>query len=339
LHSYSQNIDNKIDSSYFKSTSQELILYNLINDMRLKAGLAAIPQSEGLGCVAKTHIHDIIRSQPLSNGCDLKSWSDKGKWTSCCQPRGKSAMDCMKQKPAEIIGYEGNGYELIYWSEEIATPSDAIASWQSIQASTDMILNKGKWKAYAWKALGVGIVDGMAVLWFGDRSEKPKIVETNNEIAEHLKEPQVNHTTQIESEAKKDIAKVVVSTDNEDVKQSKKITANAPETQISIKLDADKPVETKKAVAEKSVTSELKQPVIPTTGKYYLIAGSLKTIDGANSELKKIKAKGYPEAFVMDGGSIFRVVIGVYHTAADASAAQRSVKQVFADAWVYKQSE
>jgi len=157
------NIASGNDSILKGLTQDESILFNMINDFRRQNKLSSIPLSKDLCIVAQTHIADLIKWKPQDKGCSLHSWSGSGKWTSCCNTKEVFGIQCMKSKPREITGYPGDGYELIYWGEENATAVEAAELWRDVEASADMILSRSKWKAYQWKAIGVGIKDGYAV--------------------------------------------------------------------------------------------------------------------------------------------------------------------------------
>jgi len=161
----------KNDSTVSGLSTEESSLFNLINQIRIKEGLGEIPFSSGLSLVARVHINDLIASKPQQNGCNLHSWSGSGKWTSCCGSKNISWTRCMMVKPLEIAGYKGNGYELIYCSQDQIKAEKAVLIWQQKDASMDMITCRGEWKGYNWKAMGVGIKDGYAVVWFGDKLE------------------------------------------------------------------------------------------------------------------------------------------------------------------------
>lgn len=64
--------------------------------------------------------------------------------------------------------YPGNGYENAYGEsgEYQASAESAFSSWQSSRSHNDVILNRGIWND-PWNAIGVGIYEGYAVLWFG----------------------------------------------------------------------------------------------------------------------------------------------------------------------------
>ena len=287
-----------------KGTSQdETILFNMINDMRIQNKLPVIPYSFNLSKVAHIHIDDLIKWRPQDQGCSLHSWSGSGKWSPCCNTKDPSGIQCMKAKPGEITAYNGNGYELIYWGEEKATPVDAIALWQQVSASSDMILGRGKWKGYQWKALGVGIKEGYAILWFGDKI------------------------------------------DNAPYDASVPSSAVAEKPVVKATVVAKPPVKEKTAVKNEPVIMQKEAVVIPETAKapvaatgttYYLIASSLKTAEAANTELKNIKAKGYPGAMIIESGVLFRIALASYTNEKDARAKLSELKTSFPGIWLFK---
>lgn len=291
------------DSVKKEITENETILFNMINDMRRQSKLQPIPFSPDLCIVAHTHIDDLIKFKPQDNGCSLHSWSSSGKWTSCCNAKDPPGIQCMKSKPKEITGYPGNGYELIFWGEDNATPADAAALWQQVDASADMILSRGKWKGYQWKALGVGLKDGYAVLWLGDKADK-KALDT----------PEKSLT-------------VVPQADNKQI-----IPAKPPVTEVA---NGKKETEAGQKVPV-VISSPVKQTASESVVKYYLIVSSVKTADAAKSELKKIKAKGFPEAIIIEGESIFRISISSFDSSTKAAVRKNELKSEFPGIWVFK---
>jgi len=283
-------------------SQDENILYNMINDMRLQNKLPAISLSPELCKVAQVHIADLIKYKPQDRGCSLHSWSGSGKWTACCNTKEVFGIQCMKSKPREITGYKGDGYELIYWGEDKATPADAAALWKQVDASADMILSRAKWIGYDWKAMGVGIHDGYAILWLGDSvSSTFPAKPANNAVAapKKVSEPVVAKPTVVEKEAAR------------------------PKTE-------PRPVESK--VAEKAVRT---QPVVSQKGKFYVIAGSFSTMEAANAELAKIKSKGFPASYVVEAESLFRIAITAFDTKDKADAKKNELKDTFPGIWVY----
>jgi cell division septation protein DedD len=289
------------DSVVNALSQDETILFNMINDMRRQNNMPSIPLSHDLCKVAHIHINDLIVSKPQEKGCSLHSWSAKGKWTECCNTKDDIGLQCMNSKPREITGYPGNGYELIYWEEENATPSDAAELWQQVDASADMILSRGKWKNYQWKAMGVGLTDGYAVLWLGDKADK---INTTESIV-----PVKQQITSKESKAAKSHEDVLKSLPSETVKQ---------------------PAEVSSSDKAKEMTGE------KTAIKYYLIVGSVKSPEGAKSELKRIKAFGYPDAFILEGNGVYRIALISYNSKKEASHVLPPLRADFPDIWIYK---
>ena len=290
------------DTVSTKATQDEIILFNMINDMRRQNKLQPIPLSNDLCIVAHTHIDDLIKWKPQDNGCSLHSWSSSGHWTACCNSKDPAGIQCMKSKPKEITGYSGNGFELIFWGEDNATPADAADLWRQVDASADMILSRGKWKGYQWKALGVGLKEGYAVLWLGDKPD-----------AKSQAIPESNHTiVSLEPSAKE------INTSKPPVKEISSVN-KVPEVKQKEPLP--------NTVNAKQGNSGV---------KFYLIVSSVKTADAAKSELKKFKEKGYPNATIIEGESIYRIALISYDSSTKASVRKNELKDEFPGIWVYK---
>jgi hypothetical protein len=162
---------NPVIPKKFCISANELILAKMINDYRRQNNLAVIPLSKSLFFVARSHVQDLAQNHPDREKCGLQSWSDKGDWKPCCYNKESGKTSCMNDKPKELSGYKGKGYEMIYWGSEEAIPSDAIEVWKSTALTKEMLLNQGKWKSKIWKSIGVGLLDGYASVWFGDEKD------------------------------------------------------------------------------------------------------------------------------------------------------------------------
>jgi len=149
-------------------TGPAVQLVNLVNDYRTDNGLAAIPYSPSMSIVGDTHVHDLHDHQPHTVGdCNLHSWSEQGSWTACCYTPDHAQAQCMWDKPSELTSYTGNGYEnAAYYSAGI-TPQYALDMWKNSPGHNAVILNQGQWASVTWQALGAGIYQGYAVIWFG----------------------------------------------------------------------------------------------------------------------------------------------------------------------------
>ncbi len=166
----------------FCITSEELKLYNLVNKYRQENKLPEIPLSRNLCYVAKLHVNDLHYNRPDTAHCNLHSWSDQGDWTECCYGRDIFNNTCMTSKPKELTSYPGEGYEIAFWESVDAIPEIVLDLWTSSEASRDLILNRSQWKDKTWKAFGVGILKGYAVVWFGaepDGSNGVRICNTD----------------------------------------------------------------------------------------------------------------------------------------------------------------
>jgi len=158
-------------------TSEELKLYNLINEYRKKNKLSKIEISKSLNYVAKLHCKDLDENKPDKSPCNAHSWSDKGDWKGCCfTPDFKEAV-CMWSKPAELTNYKGYGYEIAFGSSDVAysnyaaTAETAMNAWKSSPGHNNVLLSADIWKSYQWGAVGVAVYKGFAVVWFGKEKD------------------------------------------------------------------------------------------------------------------------------------------------------------------------
>jgi hypothetical protein len=287
------------DSIKLELSADETILFNMINDIRLQNKMSVIPLSDKLCFVARIHIDDLIRSKPSATECGLHSWSENGHWSSCCHTKDPSGIKCMKSKPNELTGYSGNGYELIYSADDKALPSEAADLWKQVDASLSMILCKGKWKGYQWKMMGVGIMEGYALLWFGDK------FETASEILTLPLNAGLTGTNQ----------------------------QNAPESKTASFA------QNKNLIAdEKQAKQNNSQPVKAKEGfTYFLIVASLKSAEAAQSELKAIKQKGNPEAIILEADGVFRISVASFDSEKQAKKKLGEIKNEFPGIWIFKQ--
>ncbi|MFZ4549137.1 MAG: hypothetical protein ACOYN4_16940 [Bacteroidales bacterium] len=285
-------------------SQDEAILYNMINDMRQQNKMPTIPLSEALCMVAHVHLTDLIANKPQEKGCSIQGWSKSVKWTACCNTKDAAGIKCMTSKPKEITGYPGNGYELAFWGEEKATPADAAAMWKQANASADMILSRGRWKGFQWKAIGVGIKDGYAVLWLGDKTDK---------------------TTTI---------------NNGKIKEVANISKNANDTTEVVKTKHSAKETTKISVMPATNPKNNPETVKPTSSsalKYYLIVFSTKNAEIATTELNRIKSDGYPDAFIMDSPAGYRIALMYFDTPKRAAIKLNELKSKFTGIWVLKE--
>lgn len=143
---------------------EEQRLYELVNEYRAQQGLPTIPLSPALTLVANRHVQDLEKNI----GQLTHSWSDCAYETS---------FDCMWEAPQRLgTAYPGRGYENAFGASRFqATAESALRAWQRSNAHNAVILNQHNggidWSDQQWNALGVGIYEGYAVLWFGEEPD------------------------------------------------------------------------------------------------------------------------------------------------------------------------
>ena len=159
-------------SSVSDCSAQELELIDLVNAYRGENGLAPIPASPSLCIVGHTHAEDLAINAPHAEAnCNLHSWSDAGDWSPCCYTPDHAQAQCMWDKPAELTTYPGYGYENAAGGGGAITPQTALDLWKNSPGHNAVILNQGTWANLTWGALGAGIYEGYAVLWFGEEAD------------------------------------------------------------------------------------------------------------------------------------------------------------------------
>jgi uncharacterized protein YkwD len=151
-------------------SSEEKKLYDLIMEYRESKGLEQIPISAKLMEVAQTHARDLADNYvfDVDNTCNPHSWSKKGKWTSCCYTSDHKRASCMWNKPREITGYSGNGFEIAYYSSAGANAKEGLDGWKVSPGHNPLLINLGTWSKVKWNAIGMGIYKEFGVVWFGE---------------------------------------------------------------------------------------------------------------------------------------------------------------------------
>lgn len=162
--------------SLYTLSDEEARLYQLVMAYRREHGLPSIPRSPALTFVAKTHVRDLADHAPDTDPCNAHSWSDKGNWTPCCYTE-ESPGDCMWSKPKELTTYKGAGFEVSYGGSHPdlkgnkAGATDALESWKTSESHNAVLLNQDIWSEMTWRAIGIGIYKGFAVIWFGEEED------------------------------------------------------------------------------------------------------------------------------------------------------------------------
>jgi uncharacterized protein YkwD len=169
-------------------TSEESVLQLLINNYRNDNGLPDVSLARSLVTVAQWHVVDLETNHPDSGtdpgsglSCNTHSWSNwqPDLWSPVCYVSDHRYASGMWDKPREITDnvYTGNGFENGYWSGGQATAQGAFDGWRNSPAHNAVILETGVWSGSNWPAMGVGIYEHYAVLWFGDASDPQGTVE------------------------------------------------------------------------------------------------------------------------------------------------------------------
>jgi uncharacterized protein YkwD len=157
-------------------TPEELSLLNQLNDYRETNGLSRIPASVSLSEVAQWHVIDLMINSPNSGNdqrgypCNSHSWSAWGHWSPVCYTADHNYASGMWSKPKEITGntYDSAGFEISAWvSPGSISASRALEAWKGSPAHKAVILEEGDWKGRSWPAVGIGMYQKYAVVWFG----------------------------------------------------------------------------------------------------------------------------------------------------------------------------
>jgi len=151
----------------------EAALYEALNNYRQERNLPAIALSRSLTLVAQVHCRDLAINQPhRRSNCNMHSWSRKGLWQACCYTPDHKRSECMWNKPRELSAYQGDGFEIAFYTTAPYTDAalfaeKAMNSWKASKGHNDVMVNRGTWKNIKWKAVGIGYYEGYATIWFG----------------------------------------------------------------------------------------------------------------------------------------------------------------------------
>lgn len=173
VNNASEYCDN-ICNSYLSETNvclsvDEYKLYDLINDYRKEYGLSPIELSKSLSYVAKIHAIDFEEyGDPYNKDCNLHSWSNNGDWEGMCYSDDHKEAEKMWSKPQELTQYESEGYEIAAKSSVDITPELAFKLWKKSKSHDDVMINLRTWADVNWNAIGIGIHNGFACVWFGE---------------------------------------------------------------------------------------------------------------------------------------------------------------------------
>jgi hypothetical protein len=151
-------------------SAEENLLYQMVNQYRQEQGKEAIAISSTLTRVANRHLLDWEKNAEL--------FSRQGRywrlgWSDCPYNADDSTtFDCVWKAPQRLSkNYSARGYEIICLGNSSITAKAALDCWKQSQVNRDIILGEGEWSDYRWKAIGIGIELGRAVIWFSTESD------------------------------------------------------------------------------------------------------------------------------------------------------------------------
>ena len=146
-------------------STEEERLHQLLNQYRADNGLPPIPLSRALTQVANRHVLDLGENiQTLTHGWRAAPYDASD----------PSTYPSMWTAPQRFnTGYPGNGYENAYAITPgfDATAEQALEGWQNSPGHNAVMLNQGIWADLTWNAVGIGIYENYAVLWFGEETD------------------------------------------------------------------------------------------------------------------------------------------------------------------------
>lgn len=156
--------------------ADEAELLRLVNEYRMQNGRATVPVSQWLSAVGQWHVWDLAANAPVGGNCNLHSWSNARPqlWQAVCYTPDHAQAQQMWGKPGQISAgaYTGTGYEIAAGaSPGSITPATALGLWQASTGHNQVLLSQGSWANLTWRAIGVGLFNGHAVVWFSDRAD------------------------------------------------------------------------------------------------------------------------------------------------------------------------
>ena len=124
-------------------------LVDLINNHRARLGLSRIPLSSSLSAVAALHAKDLHDNRPHEKFGSLHSWSDDKRWKGGgYDSKSKETWPVMWDKPKEITGYTGYGFEVS--AAKVRDVEEALKVWTKSKNHYDVIVNRGTWADESW---------------------------------------------------------------------------------------------------------------------------------------------------------------------------------------------
>lgn len=156
-------------------TADELALARAINDYRQANGLNRLAISFDLTKTARTHTRDSHENRPFDYtdyrgiAGNLHSWSAAGNWTPVVYTPDHAYAEQMWNKPYEVAGYQGEGYEISIGADYYIPVNKLMELWKNSPSHHQVMLEFGSFEDpyQTFQAMGVSMQNGYAHVWFG----------------------------------------------------------------------------------------------------------------------------------------------------------------------------
>ena len=328
-----QNKALKTIPANYSITKNELKLSDAINIFRSKHDLGELQLSPSLSFVAKTHLNDIHLNSKDEHGCNLNSWSDKGKWIPCCFNENQKNLDMMTSKPSEIIGFRGKGFEIVIAIKKGVSTKDLTKLWLEAKSTQDFLMNKGQWSNHNWQCMGVSIYNGFASVWASDMPDRITDVSFLKEVSVSTTKPEpVTHAVE-----KPTVTRGTTQYDVPEIKyNSTENKEEKPEVQLVPKSVKPAQIDPVKAKAKPEVTAETGSSVIQDKGtSYFLVHSSYTSLPDAMKTFESLKKDGFKNLVMIDARGKYRVALGIYTNEAAAVTALHQYSPRFDQLIIY----
>lgn len=288
----------------FCVSEAESMLYRMINEYRRQYDLPPIPLSASLCYVANTHVKDLFFHNPDVDPCNFHSWSDKGPWKPFCYPGDEDKKNSVWDKPKELAGYPGKGFEIVYWENNNVVIDSVIAFWRSFDYFNSFLMNTGKWEGKQWKAIGIGICQNYAAAWFGEVSDTKGVPDV---CGQKQARPMQDTTKKASPPAS--------------AQPASGLKGNPVSQTVSSPQGENPAVTATQAAAD----------------HYYIIVKSQLPLPEAEKVVRQLLDKGFTQARILKNGD--KVRVSMYDTADRDESLKllREAKTIYKDAWLFKQ--
>lgn len=267
----------------------EVELYNMINEYRKAYNLPPIPLSKSLSFIAKTHVKDLFFNRPDQGACNFHSWSDKGGWKPFCYPKDEKKNNSVWDKPKELTPYKSKGYEIVYWENNPVNIDSIIPFWKSIDYFNSFLIYTGKWQGKKWMAIGIGIYENYAAVWFGEIPDQEGVPRICGQKPEKKT---------ITSELQKDSLAPAVKPINSQGKPDVKIVSNGSPDLYYIIVSSQQPRLKSSQFASELIVKGYKDAKVLIRGnKVRVSIMEFKEKSATDSALLEIK-KNYKDAWI-----------------------------------------